>query len=317
MARGERSESLAPLGRESSGATTETILAHRGFRLEPHGVGEILDVALEVFRQRFFAFVGIAFVFGLCAQQMWEQLTRVSEAMRERGDDVLATALESGALLTNITVGFVVAAATCRLAYGVFEGKPVTVRSLLATVARRLLPLAVTTGLMLALLFVGVLACVLPAIYFTVKTNLASSIVVLERAGPVQALRRSFALTSGLFGLVLGALVLGSLLFAPFQAGAASLQDPLARREVLDALGITPGGTAEWIPTLLFTLLGAVGSAYMAVLGTLLYVEARVRREGFDLYVQLVRVRARHALEVPAARPPTPGGAATAWEGLA
>ncbi len=319
MPRGERSESLAPLGKERAGGPTEIALAPLAFRLEPHGVGELLDVALEVFRQRFFVFVGIAFVLEAGAQPVLQQLLRWSAAAREREAEALATVLEIGAGLSGVLVGLVILAATCRLAYAVCEGRPIPLRSVLATVLRRLLPLAVATAITVVIVFLGMFACIVPGIYFLVKAQLTTAVVVLERAGPLQALRRSFALTRGLFPFVLGTLVVGTLLFSPFESSAAVMQDPLLRREFLGMLGIsTAGVVSEWSLTLLFTLLGAVSSAYVAVLGTLLYVETRVRREGFDLYVHLARARARVESQLETAVRPSPsGGAAAAWEGLA
>ena len=99
---------------------------------------------------------------------------------------------------------------------------------------------------------------------------------------------------------------------------APLLQDPDVRRDLLGDLGLEPTSLAgRWLVLALTALLDAVGAAYNASLLTVLYLEARIRREGFDLWVQLERMQARALPSVPARESSGRSGPATSWEGLA
>ena len=218
-------------------------------------------------------------------------------------------------------VSLFVAAATSRLAYSTLEGRPISVWASLAFVCRRLPYLLAAALLEFCALMLGFFACIVPMFFLAWKFALASTAVVLENVSPVQALRRSWRLTRGLFPLAFAVLVLGQLLFFPFHISTA-LEDPVKRREILDQLGIAHSGVQSiWVPALVFTLLGAVGMAYQAVLVTLFYVEARIRREGFDLHVSLERLALRAEEERKAELAPgiSAGGdtRTPSWEGLA
>jgi hypothetical protein len=321
MARGERSESLAPVeaGSVPAGREAGRALLPAGFRLEPHGVGEMLDVALEVFRQRFLALAGTAFVLMAGSEflQLW--IRHRSEALADRGDDRAAILLALLEIPILFLTSLVVAAATSRLAYSTLEGRPISAWASLAVVLKKLPFLLMTAILEFVALVAGFFALVLPAVFLTWKFALASTVVVLEDVSPVRALSRSWTLTRGLFPLAFAVLLLGQLLFFPFHF-SSFFENPEVRRDLLSQLGVSLSGIqADLIPTLVLSLLGAVGMAYQAVLVTLFYVEARIRREGFDLHVSLERLALRAAedreSEHAAGRARDRG--TPSWEGLA
>jgi hypothetical protein len=123
----------------------------------------------------------------------------------------------------------------------------------------------------------------LGAVYAYVRVALAPSVLVLERAGVRQSLRRSGVLVKGdwwrVFGILLLvfviALFVSSVLQAPFQIGS-----------VLGEFSgdIEPVSTAD-------VLLQSVGSAvaltlvapFEAAVGALLYVDRRIRAEALDV----------------------------------
>ncbi len=126
------------------------------------------------------------------------------------------------------------------------------------------------------------LAGLLAAVVLLVMFALAYPAVVVERAGPVAALRRSYRLVRGRFwpvggtlflALVIGALV-GSLLAVPFSLPGAVVGERLGA--VLSTAGAA-------LAAILTTPLSANAQ-------TLLYYDARVRREGLDLERQTERM---------------------------
>jgi hypothetical protein len=154
-----------------------------------------------------------------------------------------------------------------------------------------LVALATGTGSLLAALVVSLVGGLLVlawSVLLLARTSLAAPAVVLEQRGPVDALGRSWALTKGAFWrclvrlVVVGALatlvfwvvqlplLLGSSLLGALLSLSPSLED------LVSSLGIAVA-----------TLLSAsVVVPFVAGATTLLYIDQRMRREGFDLVLQ-------------------------------
>jgi len=122
---------------------------------------------------------------------------------------------------------------------------------------------------------VGFVLCVLPALVAMAFLICTTPAVVLERLGPIKSMRRSFALVRPRFWPVLGIAVvsgllawfLGTVLGGPFRVAGnlVGLQwgfIPLAIGSIVRALLTTP---------------------FVSIVATLVYFDARIRHEGFDL----------------------------------
>jgi hypothetical protein len=152
----------------------------------------------------------------------------------------------------------------------------------------------------------GFLATIVLAVFLWVRFAVAVPAVVLERAGPVTALRRSWQLVQGNWWRVLGIsllalLVVGFIGFAlnlPF----AILEFFLSRHGSFPGLTPFSPGAAATAPSLAALLTGAVGGIIVATctrpissgVTVLLYADLRMRKEGLDLALQ-------QASQVPAA----------------
>lgn len=138
----------------------------------------------------------------------------------------------------------------------------------------------------------GLIVAVLGTVAVSTLIALAPPVYVLEGVGVAAAFRRSVRLVGGRFWPVLGILVLAGLITAvvagiigiPFSAGG----------------GLLAGGGADANPyTFLPLLLQAVGSVvaltltapFQAAVTGLLYVDVRMRREGFDIELQRAAAR--------------------------
>ena len=116
---------------------------------------------------------------------------------------------------------------------------------------------------------------VLAAIALVIAFSLSYVVVVVERAGPVAALRRSFRLVRGRFWPIFGTLLLAGII-SGIVAQIASF--PFA----------IPGDLfGDWLGVI-FTTAGSVVAAIVttplsANAQTLLYFDGRVRLEGYDL----------------------------------
>lgn len=128
------------------------------------------------------------------------------------------------------------------------------------------------------------------------KLYLVPSAIVLEGAGVRGGIARSWVLTRGRFWPTLGVMVLVSLIMS-VAAYVVSVPFSLLT-QLLIALLIPAGGegagAAEWIGVIAATLLSqavsllvsAIGVVVQATSAALVYVDARMRREGLDLRLQ-------------------------------
>lgn len=117
------------------------------------------------------------------------------------------------------------------------------------------------------------------AIWLSIKWSFAPCLITIENLGPIRALRRSWDLTRGLFWRVLGITMLVNLVVGiaagtvtqAFSFGAMLLtigEQPQAMLVVLTASTVI--STALTVPL-------------TSAATTLLYLDARIRREGFDI----------------------------------
>jgi hypothetical protein len=150
------------------------------------------------------------------------------------------------------------------------------------------LGLTIDAGL-LALLLLSVPTGIAVWAWALAKFSFVPSVIMVEQAGLLAAVARSFRLTRGVFWRVLGILILTSII-AGFVS--ALVQAPFSFIGGVLA-GFTGAGTGEVSLTSL--VLGAIGQAigtmisipFVACVTTLLYLDIRMRREG--LHIEMAR----------------------------
>ncbi len=179
--------------------------------------------------------------------------------------------------------------------------------------------LAVAATLIGVLGFLGALVL---SIWFSVMLSLAAPAVVLERLGPVQALRRSWRLASRSFWRLFGILLLTALVVF---VASAILEIPFGIIRVLAGGGLA-SGLAEG-SAVLGVIIGAIGSIVAgavtrpvsAGVTVLLYLDMRMRKEGLDLVLRNAAQNQQMTGDELATvwRPPGPGqepaAPPTAW----
>ncbi|MDS1270417.1 glycerophosphoryl diester phosphodiesterase membrane domain-containing protein [Lipingzhangella sp. LS1_29] len=160
---------------------------------------------------------------------------------------------------------------------------------------------------------VGAAATVGLGVWLYVRFALALPAVVLERAGPLRALGRSWNLTAGSWWRIFGILLLAELLIflvteilmTPFSLGAAAVL----------FLGADTAWAAVVASALLFLgtlLLLALTTPFTVGVTALLYVDRRIRREGLDLRLQTAQgdsteTRIEEIYAVPSTASPSGG----------
>jgi hypothetical protein len=288
--------------------------------LRPLAFGEILDVGIKLCLRNWRVLVMCVVWLVLPAQIVSvsvllsvapDALDPTSQQAVEPGEETrFFVAQGISALIQGLV--YLVATAACfkAIADAYLGAGPTARRSLLFGLRRvpRLLLLSIVTSLAFGLAFgtliglafltteavLALLLVLIPAaIYVGVSWSLSTCALLFEDAGPVEALRRSWALVHGSWWRVLGVLAVGvilvSILSGVLQGMLTLIPAALAGgNEVVLALASVIAGTVAVTLTTPFT----------AAVFSLVYFDQRVRREDFDLEL---------LAEGLGERPPEPG----------
>ena len=257
--------------------------------LHPRGVGEILDTAVDVLRRRFLTCVGLA-------TALWIPVTwfdRAALNLDVVDDEALGTlfAMLFAGMGAQFVVQALAVALVTVLVYRQMQGHVVGARRTFRIVLPRLPALMLMTLVVNVFIFGGMMACLVPGILLSWLWMMAPAVLILERAGPLWAMRRSARLARGSFPRWLGMMVTQTALMIPFVAvSGLALTTAEVRDWLQGALGIGDGAYML-MDVGVSSLLSGVATAFSAVVLTVFYLDNRVRGEGFDLHMRLERIR--------------------------
>src|SRR6266851_4647303 len=227
--------------------------------LLPRGVGEVVDTAIGIYRRN------------------WKLL--VAPASGTNGRGLL------GSLLLFLTLPFLTAAIATAAA-GCSMGHPMTVGKVWRTTLRRFWAILGLGVLRFLLIVAASFVFLVPAIYLYIKLLLSPVALMVEDAGPISAVERSWRLTSGNWWRTCGVEVL-KVMVAWF--GLVLVQMPPL------LLGFV-SGRAGWV---FLGIAGTLGQAafipFVVVVTVVVYFDLRIRREAFDLAVTAQQVQAARA----------------------
>jgi hypothetical protein len=254
--------------------------------LRARAIGEMLDLAIEVLRGHFTACV-------LLAATLWLPVL-VFELLGRGLEDTAASVHEGAVLLLGLPVSYVTMAFVTLVVYGYLQGRPVGIGRALGEGARRAPALLVSTLASTLVIALGTLLCIVPGIWLAWTFSVSSAALVLERLGPLGALRRSARLVRGSFQRWAGLMALTFALMAPINvlSGVLTLPELEPWRTGIPWL---QGLRFDVAYVLLAALVNGLGTALFAIVLTVLYLDQRVRSEGLDLHMGLERARDRHA----------------------
>ncbi len=140
---------------------------------------------------------------------------------------------------------------------------------------------------------VGFIALFVLTIWVAVRLLVAIPVVVLEAAGPVAALRRSWLLVAGNWWRVFGIYLLAAIVVG-IVAGLIELPFTIARVIISGHGSVGLGFASTAAPTVSALIVGAIGGIIAttctrpvsAGVSVLLYADLRMRKEGLDLVLQ-------------------------------
>ena len=258
--------------------------------LRPLGVGEVLDVAIKIYRARFKVLIKtVAVVLGpvFALSAVIRISLPTSDNLFEIGQPGTTPDIEADQIWAFVAgtvviaiIGFIaaqVATGACLKAVsGAYLDEEPDWRDSLRFARSRLGSLLWLSFLLVALLIPATLACLFPAFYLYVAWSVATPALLLEERTGWEALKRSRELVKGRFWPTLGAVVLVGILTAIVQMiflGVLAGLVSVTGNEVAQGMANAVGQTAS----------SALTTPLSAAVLTVLYFDLRVRKEGFDL----------------------------------
>lgn len=283
--------------------------------LRPLAVGELLDAAIKIYRGRWktlmmavaIPMVPVAVVTALLnsSAQVDPSIDPTTGMARTNGGELgLAFAASILAMLLSLAASALASAACFRSVSGAYLGDDVDWRESLRFAWGRIGSVLGLTTLRTLALLVGLIACCFGVLWPLTVFAVAMPAMLVEGLSAGKAMSRSQDLVKGSGWRVLGIVLLGTLLASVFQSIFVA---PLAV--------MTFAETSEVVALPLRMVLTAVATVlvtpFTVALHMALYVDLRVRKEGFDLVLWAQRLGAAPAASFPA----QPGAPATAAAG--
>lgn len=146
----------------------------------------------------------------------------------------------------------------------------------------------VSSGLGVAIGIVAVAGAAVALVWFTVRTLLAAPALVLEKLGPITALKRGWTLSRGAFWRLLGLYLLTSIIV---NVVTSILTVPLGLAMIVVTFAAPSFVVVAITQGVLYTVIYTITIAFLAAVVALLYIDVRMRREGLD--VELTAAAAR------------------------
>lgn len=285
--------------------------------IEPHplSLGDVLGSAFRAVRYAPMTMFGLTLIVMVVAQLLGLGVSfvidrQVSSVTPQGELGGMTSVIGWSAIVTSLTTAVATIVIQMGLAYAVHEAvfarrtTPASALKRLWSRSGAALAFSALTGLGLAavmgLIGIGVAALVgalgedgwwtlmvvvpvvaVVAIWLGIRLLLAPSAISIEKAGPIQAIRRSWHLTRGKFWRIFGTYLLASLIIS---MAASTVSSVFSFAGLMVGLGDMAVGML--VATTASTLVSAVLSVPLttAVL-TLLYVDARIRGEGYELQI--------------------------------
>jgi hypothetical protein len=259
-------------------------------QLRPLGIGEILDVGIKITMRHWWTLARAVLVVVIPLQL----IAAIVDVSASGG--VVTTSGETGTIDTDEVWTFAAAAlvavmltllaqtiatgACFKAVADAYLGRMPDWRRSLVEVLRRLHSIIWVSLLAFFLGALGLILCIAPGIWLYVSWTVAVPALLTEGVKGRKALGRSFRLVKGFWWRTLAIVLLGSFLAGILQAAIGGVLGAIAfatDSAVVDVVTSTLSAVAA----------GAITVPFVAAVTIVLYVDLRVRKEGFDLALLL------------------------------
>lgn len=284
--------------------------------LRPLGVGEILDTAFRVYRNRFkdlIIAVSIPMVPLIALQVLVSLSARTDTTTTSTGTSTNVNLVLGGfgaTLLIGLIAGALAEGASVRILADQYLGTSTTWQESLRFAFGRLGSIVWVALLVGVLELIGLFICVIPGVYLWAAFAVAMPVLLIENAKGSRALSRSRLLVSGRWWPTFGTLLVVWLL-ASFLRGISSAL--LTGGFVLSS-GVNTSTAATALSGVISGIVTIVFAPLTAAVITIIYFDLRIRKEGFDVALMAQRLGTPPPPAVPsswappAAPPPGPPG---------
>ena len=268
--------------------------------LKPMRFGDILDTTFSLYRKHFWLFLGLV-AFSVLSELASHFLVDFSEFFFQR-----SLLLGVATVLITITF-FVMGIGGIAIGSGAtYLGENVTIHSVLQRTMDRfwqLLGCFLLWGLVIGVLTITIIGIPF-AIYFAVRWGLFLGTVMFEKPVVSTALKRSSELVSGMwwrvFGMLLAILLLSTIIHSIIEISIGFILIATNLVSEVDFIDILEwglfGGSFQGVTPFFYAIsivihLGvyAISFAIWIIGITLLYFNQRIRKEGFDIEMQVPR----------------------------
>ena len=275
--------------------------------LRPLSIGEILDAGIKVVQRHWRPLIKsiLLFVFPLAVVSTLlvaaidpDQLELDPENTPPLGqEDAAALGGMAVTLVLGLLTFLMVTIACFKIVCDAWLGATPDVGRSLRFGLRRAWPAFLLT-LVWTICVAGATLLIIPGIWLCVVWALSLPALLFEGAGPIQALRRSFALVKGRWWATFLLVLVGFVLVTLFGTIVSLL--PQAFAEIFAPENALANGIASVIGT---TIAGVILYPYSSALLTIMYFDQRVRKEGFDLQLLAQGVGVEHDPDAPLPAP--------------
>jgi hypothetical protein len=235
--------------------------------LRPRSATELIDAAFQVYRRApvpFMVAMALIYVPWLAIRLIFQ--LNVPETPDQITANLMRVLLATGA--ASIVIYGLAGGAAAVLTRAVYLDEPIDVAAAFRQTFRRILPLIVGPLVAFVLIGIGFVFFIIPGLYFVARFFAVRQTIVLEDTGAFAALGRSGILSKNNKLHILGALILVVILTTVVNVGAVML------------INLQP---SKVITSVLATALTIVVYPIIPITETLLYFDARIRNEGFDV----------------------------------
>jgi hypothetical protein len=248
----------------------------RDLPLRPRSVTELVDAAFTLYRRDSLEYIVVAAVAMTPALVLQLILPPALTPQEVSGTGLLASQISTWFGLTLIS------AIVTRFGSDVYLGGDPDMATVIREVAPRAPRALVASALKLPLYVLGFAALLVGALYVTARYFAVATVVVLEGKGPLAAFKRSSQLSKGRKRHILNTLALVMIIYLIVTMGVVATGSMLGSRVLTSILG---------------TMFTVITYPVVALSGMVLYYDARIRGEGFDME------QMAEALDAPLASP--------------
>jgi hypothetical protein len=278
-------------------------------QLRPLGIGEILDVGIKITMRHWWTLARAVLVVVI-PLQLAAAVVDVSAS-----GGVITTSGETGtidpdqiwtfvaatlvAVMLTLLAQTIATGACFKAVADAYLGRVPSWRRSLVEVLRRLHSIIWVSLLAFFLGALGLVLCIAPGIWLYVSWTVAVPALLTEGVKGRKALGRSFRLVKGFWWRTLAIVLLGSFLAGILQAAIGGVLTAIAfatDSAVVDVVTSTLSAVAA----------GAITVPFVAAVTIVLYVDLRVRKEGFDLALLLAGFEEADSGAPSVSAPPAP-----------